>query len=386
MSAYLDNAASTRVHPDVLRVMCPMFSEHFGNPSSPHLAAANARDSVENARDVLARAINAVGDEIVFTSGGTEANHLAIIGAASMAPPERRHLVVSAIEHSSVLSAIDHLRQVGFSVTVVPPGRNGIVAVDAVAAAVRQNTFLVSVMMVNNEIGSIQPIAQINAFLRPRGILFHSDAVQAVGKIPVDVRNLGVDLLSMSAHKIHGPKGIGALFLRRGVRLRALIGGGGQERGLRSGTENVPAIVGFAKAIEMAIATLEVNSARAQALITRFESAVLSKVAGAAPAIAHHMRSPYISNILFADVDNNYLLRSLDSLGIYVTSGSACASHSLEPSHVLLAIGLSENQARSAIRFSLSNFTTEEEIDYTVHHLVQVINPLTVPQIAREIP
>lgn len=385
MNVYLDNAASTCMHPEVLQAMTTSFHECHANPSSPHQVAGLAREAMDDAREAVARAINGDAGEIVFTSGASESNHLGIVGAAALAPPERRHLIVSAIEHPSVLGAIAHLGERGFSVTVLPPGRDGLVSVEAVAAAIRPETFLCSLMMANNELGTIQPIESVGALLREKGIVFHCDAVQAVGKIPVDVRRLGVDLLSLSAHKMHGPKGVGALFIRRGLRLKALIGGGSQERGLRPGTENVPGIVGLGKAIEIATAGIESKHARARALRARFEAAVLSQLEGAALTVDHPMRSPYISNILFSGVDNNFLLRSLDANGIYVTSGSACAAHSLAPSHVLMAIGLTESQARSAVRFSISSLTTEQEIDYAVAHLVRLINPRSAAQVAMDI-
>ena len=249
MSVYLDNAASTGVHPEVVEAMLPFFREHFGNPSSHHTAGTFVHEAVEAARGFISSVVNAEPDELLFTSGGSEADHLALVGASLLAPANRRHIIVSAIEHQAVLRAAEQLSQNGFSLTILNPDADGIIQAEAVAAAIRPDTFLVSVMMVNNEVGTIQPLEKISAVLKPQGILFHSDAVQALGKIPLDVRKLGVDLLSLSAHKIHGPKGIGALFVREGVRLKPLLPGGGQEHGIRSGTENVPAIVGFAKAI-----------------------------------------------------------------------------------------------------------------------------------------
>lgn len=375
MSVYLDNAASTGVHPEVVEAMLPYFRERFGNPSSHHTFGASVHESVEAARGTISSVVNAEPDELIFTSGGTEADHLAIVGASLLAPANRRHIVVSAIEHQAVLRAADQLSEFGFTVTLVNPDSQGIIQPEAIAGAIRPDTFLVSVMMVNNEVGTIQPLEKISAVLKPHGILFHSDAVQAFGKIPLDVRKLGVDLLSLSAHKIHGPKGIGALFVREGVRLKPLLPGGGQEHGFRSGTENVPAIVGFAKAVEIANATLNRNSKKVLALREKLESELLAALPGSRIATSSPHRSPYIANIIFPMVDNSYLLNRLDAAGICVTSGSACASHSLEPSHVLIAMGLPENLAPSAIRFSLSSLTTEEEINHAISSVIEIVEP-----------
>jgi cysteine desulfurase len=380
MSVYLDNAASTCVRPEVVEAMLPYFREHFGNPSSHHAAGAYAHETLEAARSLISAAVNAEPDELFFTSGGTEADHLAILGACLLAPANRRHIIVSAIEHQAVLRAAEQLSQNGFTLTILNPDSNGIIHAEDIAAAIRPDTFLVSIMMVNNEVGTIQSLEKISAVLKPRGILFHSDAVQAFGKIQLDVRKLGVDLLSLSAHKIHGPKGVGALFVRRGVRLKAVLPGGGQEHGLRSGTENVPAIAGFAKAVEIATANLDRASAKAEKLRDKLEFAILSELPGTKLTTRPEKRSPYIANILFPMVDNSYLLNRLDAAGVYVTSGSACASHSLEPSHVLLAMGISENLARSAIRFSLSVFTTEEEINFAVKSLIEIVKPFVIQQ------
>jgi cysteine desulfurase len=330
---------------------------------------------LEAAREIISSVVNSEPDELLFTSGGTEADHLAIVGASLLAPANRRHIIVSAIEHQAVLRAADQLGQSGFSVTVLNPDSDGVVQAKDVAAAIRPDTFLVSIMTVNNEVGTIQPLEKISAVLKSRGILFHTDAVQAFGKIRLDVRELGVDLMSLSAHKLHGPKGVGALFVRRGVRLKAVLPGGGQEHGLRSGTENVPAIAGFAKAVEIATAKLDQEFANATKLRDKLESAILSELLGTKLATRSEKRSPYIANILFPMVDNSYLLNRLDAAGVYVTSGSACASLSLEASHVLLAMGLSENSARSALRFSLSSFTTEDEIKYAVRSVVEIVKP-----------
>lgn len=380
MSVYLDNAASTCVRPEVVDAMLPYFRDHFGNPSSHHAAGAYAHEGLEAARELISSAVNAEPAELFFTSGGTEADHLAIVGTSLLAPANRRHIIVSAIEHQAVLRAAEQLGQSGFSVTVLNPSSDGIIQAEDVAAAIRPDTFLVSIMTVNNEVGTIQPLQNISAVLKPRGILFHSDAVQAFGKIRLDVCKFGVDLMSLSAHKLHGPKGVGALFVRRGVRLKAMLTGGGQEHGLRSGTENVPAIVGFAKAVEIATENLDRISTLTSNLRDKLESTILAELPGTKLATRSKKRSPCIANILFPMVDNSYLLNRLDATGIYVTSGSACASHSLEPSHVLLAMGVSENLARNAIRFSLSVFTTEEEINFAVQNVIEIVKPFVIQQ------
>lgn len=375
IKSYLDNAASTCVHPEVVETMLPFFQEHYGNPSSRHVAGSFARDAVDASRETIATIINSKPGEIVFTSGGTEADHLALVGASLLAPPDRRHVIVSAIEHQAVLRAVDQLEQSGFSVTVVEPDAYGIIQTSAVADALRPDTFLVSIMLVNNEIGTIQPLEEISAILKPRKILFHTDAVQGFGKIPIDVKKLGVDLMSLSAHKLHGPKGVGALYIRNGVSLKPLIPGGGQEHGLRSGTENVPAIAGFGKASEIAENALESVTGKVLRLRDKLESTILSEIAGSKLSTSTVCRSPYISNILFPMINNDYLMTKLYAAGVCVTSGSACSSHSQEPSHVLRAIKLPENLARCAIRFSLSALTTEDEIEYALQTIRTIVKP-----------
>jgi cysteine desulfurase len=281
-----------------------------------------------------------------------------------MAPHNRRHIIVSAIEHKAILNVVEQLKQNGFSVTILRPDSEGTIHAAEVADAVRRDTFLASIMMVNNEIGTIQPLKEIGAILKPRGILFHSDAVQAFGKMPLSVQKLGVDLLSLSAHKLHGPKGVGALFLRRGIHMKSLVPGGGQENGLRS-----------AKAAEIAVGDLEHSAEKAGKLRMLLEASILSRLPGSQPATASQHRSPFISNILFPMVDRDFLLARLNAAGIYVTSGSACASYSPEPSHVLTAMGVSENLARNAIRFSLSSLTTKREIDHVVRTVEKIIKP-----------
>ena len=377
MNVYLDNAASTCVHPQVVEAMLPFFTGHCGNPSSHHVAGRFAREAVETARTAISSAIHSHPENLFFTSGGTEANHLALFGTTAIAPKSRRHIIVSAIEHQSVLRTAEQLSSIGFSVTRLPPTSEGLVRVEDVARAIRPDTFLVSIMLVNNEVGTRQPIEDIASILKPRGILLHTDAVQAFGKVPVEVQSLGVDLMSLSAHKLHGPKGVGALFVRQGVRLRPILLGGGQENGLRSGTENVPAIVGFGKAAEITMNSIGQWSSEVKRLRDTLESSIMVQLPGAKLATSTPHRSPYISNVIFPMVDNSYLINRLAASGICVTSGSACSSYSLEPSHVLIAMGLGDEMARCAIRFSLSPMTTQEEVEHTVHSVLEAVCPVT---------
>ncbi|HEV2695478.1 MAG TPA: cysteine desulfurase family protein [Verrucomicrobiae bacterium] len=378
MNAYLDNAASTRVLTKVWDAMHPYFVEYYGNPSSHHAPGMIARKAVESARQTISHLIGADSDELFFTSGGTEADYFALAGTCLKAPSGRRHIIASAIEHKAILSTIEQLKQNGFSVTILPPDADGIITPESIAAAMRADTFLVSIMMVNNEIGTIQPLQEIGAMLKPRGILFHSDAIQAFGKIPVNVQKLNVDLLSLSGHKLHGPKGVGALFVRRGITMKPLVPGGGQENGLRSGTENVPSIVGFAKASEIAVKGLERTAKKIKRLRTMLETSILSQLPGSRLVTSSKYRSPFITNIIFPMVDRDFLLARLGVAGIYVTSGSACASYSLAPSHVLIAMGVPENMARNAIRFSLSSLTTESEIKHAVRSIVKIVEPFVI--------
>ena len=374
IQAYLDNAATTCVRQEVLDAMLPFFREQYGNPSSRHAAGCLAREAVDAARETIATIINSRPNELIFTSGGTEADHLGLVGTCLLAPSNKRHIIISAIEHQAVLRAAEELEQIGFSVSFIQPDSGGIIRSDDVLDAVRPDTYLASIMLVNNEIGTIQPIDEIGAVLKQRGVLLHCDAVQGFGKIPVDVKRLNVDLLSLSAHKLHGPKGVGALFVRSGVSIKPQLPGGGQEHGVRSGTENVPAIAGFARAAELAMRDIQSAGQRITILRDRFETAVLSQIHGSRLATSTIHRSPYLSTILFPMLSSDYFIAKLDSAGICATSGSACSSHSLESSHVLRAIGLNNGLARNAIRFSLSPFTTDAEINYTVGIIRDVVN------------
>jgi cysteine desulfurase len=358
MRIYLDNNATTAIHPDVLSVLDTSLRDVFGNASSIHKEGQAARRVIEDGRESVARLLGATAREVVFTSGGTESNNAAIFGAA--AQDERFHIVTSAIEHPSVAEAVRTLEQRGFPVTRVAPSRSGVVSADAVIDAMRAETKLVTVMMANNETGVVQPVTEIGRACRERGVAFHVDAVQAAGKIAVDVNAIACDTLSISAHKMHAPKGIGALYVRRGYTMSAHIVGGAQERRRRAGTENVPLAAAFATAVALPSASTEIAALR-----DRFESAVR----GTFDVVINGedvARLPNTSNITFRVI-------ALDLSGIATSTGSACSSGRVEPSPVLLAMGLSPQDAKSTVRFSLSRFTTEEEIDRVVQMLREVV-------------
>lgn len=357
---YLDNAATTKPHPAAVDEVARVYAEAWGNPSSRHPAGERALHALHKARLVVSKALGCSPRELVFTAGGTEADNLAVLGAAlSLRAKQTRRVIVSAMEHQAVLRCSDVLKREGFEVVVLPVDEHCLVKPSDLRKALRKPAALVSVMLVNNEVGSIQPIRELAAIAREAGALFHTDAVQAFGKIPLAVRELNVDLLTVSAHKIHGPKGVGALYVRHGVHLRPIMVGGGQEGGLRSGTENVPAIAGFAKAVEL----LDLNASTGiAALRDELEKRILSSCPGTRVNAVRAPRACHLSNISFPMVPNGYLLNRLAQEGVCATSGSACNSHTLEPSHVLQAMGQSDHDAQSVLRFSLSAATTHDEI------------------------
>lgn len=383
---YLDNHATTRVDPRVIEAILPFFSETFGNAGSiSHSFGLEAKTAVDLAREAIAGGIGADAREIVFTSGATESNNLAIRGLAERPRRKGNHLISVTTEHKAVLDPLRRLARRGFEVTLLDveqhgSSRAGWLDPQKVAAAITEETLLVSVMHANNEIGVIQPIAEIAAICQSRGVPLHCDATQAVGKIPVDVRQLGVDLLSFSAHKIYGPKGIGALYVRRAggaVRLEAQIDGGGQEHGLRSGTLNVPGIVGFAKALELCLAELPSEAPRLMALRERLWTALLREVPDLScngPASTEHMRLPGNLNCAFPLVNGEALMMSMKTVA--VSSGSACTSANPEPSHVLRAIGLSEDLTRASLRFGLGRFNTADEIDFCAAAVAENVHRL----------
>ncbi len=375
---YMDNHATTPVDPRVLEAMLPYFTEFFGNAASRnHAFGWIAEEAVEQAREKLAHIIGAGGKELVFTSGATESNNLALKGLARMCREKGDHLITVATEHKSVLDSCRRLEGDGFRVTYLPVDRQGLVTAEQVRESLTERTLAVSVMAANNEIGVLQPLAEIGRVCRERGVLFHTDATQAVGKIPIDVDRMCVDLLSFSAHKLYGPKGVGALYVRRGkprVRLEPLIDGGGHERGLRSGTLNVPGIVGFARAVELCEQEMAAESARLAGLRDRLWRGLSSQLDHLELNGHPTLRLPGHLNLSFGSVEGDALLAGLADLA--VSSGSACTSASLEPSHVLRALGIGQELAHSSIRFGLGRFNTSEEVDHVIGQVVTTVRRL----------
>jgi len=370
---YLDNNATTRLLPEVLAAMMPYFGELYGNPSSIHLFAEQSREALRQSRVAVGRLIGSRPEEIVFTSGATEACNLAIFGAAA-ARPERRHIVVSAVEHHAVLHPIERLRAQGYKVTVLPVSSSGGLTAGEVAAALRDDTLLVATMLANNETGVIFPIAEIAAAAKARGALLLCDATQAVGKIPVHARRLGVDYLALSAHKFHGPKGVGALAVRRGAPIVAQLVGGGQQWDIRSGTENVPGIVGLGMASYLARRRLEEGAYEAvEALRDRLEQAILANIDRVVVNGGGQPRLPTTLNVSFEDSSGEAMLQLLDEVEIAASSSSACQSNVKEPSHVLTALGLSERYLHGSVRFGLSLLTTDAEVDELLARLPRIV-------------
>lgn len=376
MKAYLDNGATTRVDPRVLEAMRPYFLEKYGNPSSLHEYGREASEALETARTKIADFLNAQSNEIYFVASGSESDNLAIQGAAFANKSKGKHLITSAIEHPAVLNAFKFLEKNGFEVTFLPVDAQATVSPDAVAQAIRKDTILVSIMHANNEVGTIQNIQEIDKICKERGVLFHTDAVQSFTKVPIDLKKTPADLLSISAHKIHGPKGTAALYARGGTRLQPLVYGGAQERGLRAGTENVPSAVGFAKAAELAFA----EAGKAIPRMTQLRDELISNVLESVPDafLNGHSQSRLCNNahFRFDYIEGESLLMRLDALGIAGSTGSACSSKSLAPSHVLLAMGLTHVQAHGSLRLTLSRFTTHEETDYAAEKLPRVVEEL----------
>jgi cysteine desulfurase len=377
MRVYFDYNATTPLAPPVVEAVAEATFSLFGNASSVHHFGQRAKAAVDDARSAVAALISADPSEIVFTSGGTESDNFAIRGAAeAFEPTGRRHLVASAIEHEAVLNTFKALARRGWRTTLVPVEPSGIVSPARVADAIADDTALVSVMHANNEIGVVQPIAEIATLAHQRGALMHTDAVQSAGKIPVDVRTLGVDLLALSAHKFNGPKGTGALWIKRGTRMQPILTGGKQERSRRAGTENAPGIVGFGVAARLAQAKMPVEATRVAALRDRLEAGILGSVPGSVVNGAREPRVPNTTNISFDRVEAESLLIALDLEGIAVSTGSACSSGTLEPSHVLRAMGFSSHRTGNSLRFSLGLFSTEPEVDFLLGVLPGLVEKL----------
>ncbi len=373
---YLDHAATTPLHPEVYSLMCRFMKDTFGNPSSIHSYGQEARKWVEEARQQVAGLINADPNEICFTSGGTEADNLAILGAAAARHKKGNHIITSSIEHHAVLDTCKYLEKNGYEVTFLPVDGYGMVDPGDVKKAIRRDTILISIMHANNEIGTIEPIEEIGRIAREHEVVFHTDAVQTVGKIPVDVEALGVDLLTLSSHKIYGPKGVGALYKRKGVRLLPVMHGGGQERKLRSGTENTIGFVGFGKAAEIAARDLEEEHDRTKRLRDRLVKGVMEKIPEVRLNGHPEKRLPHNANFSFAYVEGESMLLSLDLKGIAASSGSACSSRALQPSHVLTAIGLPYELIHGSLRMTLGRANGEEDVDYVLEVLPEIVTRL----------
>lgn len=373
MNIYADNAATTKMSKAAVDAMLPYLNEIYGNPSSLHSPGQRANEALSGARERIARLLGCEPRELTFTSGGSEADNQAIISAARQGEKRgKKHIISTAFEHHAVLHTLDRLAKEGFEITLLPVHENGIVLPEEVAGAIRPDTCLVTIMYANNEIGTIQPIGEIGRICHERGVLFHTDAVQAAGHIKINVKEQGIDLLSLSAHKFHGPKGIGVLYAGKGIRLTNLIEGGAQERGKRAGTENIPAIMGMAAAFEEACKGIEENCKKVTALRNRL-IAGLKEIPHSVLNGDERQRLPGNVNFCFEGIEGESLLLLLDEKGVYASSGSACTSGSLDPSHVLLAIGRPHEIAHGSLRLSLSEENTEEEVDYMIAAVTEVV-------------
>jgi cysteine desulfurase len=372
---YFDNNATTRVAPEVFEAMAPFLTEQWGNPSSAYSLGREAAERVAEAREKAAALLNAGPGEIIFTSCGTESNNSALRSALET-NPGKRHVVTTAVEHSANIKYCQYLKKVGYETTLLPVESDGSLDLHLLERSIRPDTAIVSVMWANNETGVVFPIEEVAAICRSKGVLFHTDAVQVPGKMTIDVKSLGVDFLSLSAHKFHAPKGIGLLYVKRLTRFQPYLIGGQQERGQRGGTENVAYIVGLGRAAELTAAHLAEENRRVRALRDRMEKTILRSIPGTARTGANEPRLPNTSNISFESVEAEGILSKLDELSICASSGSACTTGSLEPSHVLTAMGLSPERAQSSIRFSLGIYNTDEEVDYLLKHLPAIIAEL----------
>ena len=373
---YLDNAATTRVRPEVVEAMLPYFTEKFGNPSSVYEFASQNKSAVDEAREVIAKSLGTDAKDIYFTAGGSESDNWALKATAEAYKDKGNHIITSKIEHHAILHTCEYLEKNGFEVTYVDVDENGILKLDELKKAIRPTTILISVMFANNEIGSIQPVKEIGEIAKEHGILFHTDAVQAYGQVPINVDEMHIDMLSASGHKLNGPKGIGFLYIRKGLKLRSFVHGGAQERRRRAGTENVPGIIGFGKAAEIAMATMEERTAHETKLRDLLIDRILKEVPYTRLNGDRQKRLPNNANFSFQFIEGESLLIMLDMQDICGSSGSACTSGSLDPSHVLLAIGLPHEIAHGSLRLTLSHETTEEEIMYTVEKVKEIVAKL----------
>lgn len=373
---YLDCAATTPTDPEVVKVMLPFFTDTFGNPSSIHSYGRNGKAAIEEAREKIAQVIGAKREEIIFTSGGTEADNFAIKGTAYANEKKGKHIITTAIEHHAVIGPCKFLEKMGFKITYLPVDKYGMVNPDDVKKAICDKTILISVMHANNEIGTIEPIAKIGSIAKENSVYFHTDAVQTLGHLPINVDHLNVDLLAVSGHKLYGPKGVGALYVREGTRIEPFMHGGDQERSRRASTENIPGIVGFGKAVEISGNLLEKETKDLTKLRNKFIKGILDRIdhirLNGHPAI----RLPNNVNISIEYIEGESLLINLDLQGIAASTGSACSSKTLEPSHVLLALGLSHIQAHGSLRFTMGRYTTEEDIDYVLEVLPGIVKKL----------
>lgn len=373
---YLDNAATTQVYPEVLDAMTPYFTQYYGNPSAIYSFAGDALKAVSEARKILSEGIGAKPEEIYFTAGGSESDNWAMKAAVEAYAAKGKHIITTKIEHHAILHTAQYLEKHGYEVTYLDVDENGMVSPDAVVAAIRPGTVLISVMAANNEIGTIEPLEEIGAIAKENGILFHTDAVQAFGHVPLDVEKMHIDMLSASAHKLNGPKGIGFLYIRQGVKMQALIHGGGQERQRRAGTHNVPGIVGFGEAAKIAFREMDKRNAYECALRDHLIERVLAEIPYSRLNGDRTNRLPGNASFCFRFIEGESLLILLDQNGICASSGSACTSGSLDPSHVLLAIGLPHEIAHGSLRLTLSEKTTKEEIDFTVDKIKEIVERL----------
>lgn len=373
---YLDNAATTQVYPEVMEAMLPFFTEYYGNPSAIYSFADETKKAVDEARVTLAKGIHAKTEEIYFTGGGSESDNWALKAVAEAYGTKGKHMITTRIEHHAVLHTAEYLERQGFEVTYINVDKYGMIRLEELEAAIRPDTILISVMAANNEIGTIQPLEEIGKIAKEHGVLFHTDAVQAYGHIPLDVEKMNIDMLSASGHKVNGPKGIGILYIRKGVKIRSFIHGGAQERNRRAGTHNVPGIVGFGKAAELAFSNMEERMRKEAEMRDYLIERVLKEIPYTRLNGDRTRRLPNNAHFCFRFIEGESLLILLDQNGICGSSGSACTSGSLDPSHVLLAIGLPHEIAHGSLRLTLSEMTTTEEIDFTVEQLKKIIERL----------